>query len=52
MKYHFLFKEQESDIYSKGMNIYAPDIFDAILKFNELLPEIILLAIFTDKFQK
>ena len=52
MKFHFLFKEQESDFYSKGVNIYAPDIFDAILKFNELHPEVVLLAIFTEKLQK
>ncbi len=52
MKFHFLFKEQESDIYSKGVNIYAPNLIEAIFKFNELHPEIILLAIFTDKIQK
>ena len=36
MKYHFLYKEKEEDIYSKGVNIFAPTIIDAILKFEAL----------------
>jgi hypothetical protein len=52
MRYHFLYKEKTEDIYSKGINIYAPNIFDAIFKFNELHSEVILLAIFTDNLKK
>ena len=52
MKYHFLYKEKEENIYSKGVNIYAPTMIDAILEFNKKFPKIVLLAIFTDNFKK
>ena len=52
MKYHFLYKEKEENIYSKGVNIYASTMIDAILEFNKKFPEVILLAIFTNNFKK
>lgn len=52
MKFHFLYKEQEEDIYSRGINIFAPNILSAISKFNELHSDVVLLAIFTDKLKK
>lgn len=52
MKFHFLFKEQESDIYSKGVNIYALNLIEAIFKFNEQYNEVVLLSIFTEKLKK
>ena len=52
MKNHFLYKEKEEDIYSKGVNIFAPTIIDAILKFEENFRKVILLAIFTQDLKK
>ena len=52
MKYHFLYKEKEEDIYSKGVNIYAFTLIDAIMEFEKKFPEVILLAIFTGNFKK
>lgn len=52
MKFHFLYKEKEENIYSKGVNIYAPNLIDAIMEFEKKFPEVILLAIFTNNFKK
>lgn len=47
MKYHFLYRENEQDTYSKGVNIYAVTAIEAILQFDQKFPKVILLAIFT-----
>lgn len=51
MKFHFLYKEKKENIYSKGVNIYASNLLDAILKFESEYPEVILLAIFTENLK-
>jgi hypothetical protein len=52
MKYHFLYKKKEIDIYSHGVNIYAPNLLDAILLFEKDFGDTILLAIFTPELKK
>lgn len=52
MKYHFLYKKNQQDIYSQGINIFASNIIDAILLFEKDYGDYILLAIFTPDLKK
>lgn len=52
MRYHFLYKNKREDIYSKGINIYAPNLLDAVLLFEKDFGDTILLAIFTPELKK
>lgn len=52
MKFHFLYKDEALDIYSKGVNIHASNLLEACMTFEIEYSDKTLLAIFTENMVK
>jgi hypothetical protein len=46
--FHFLYKDENSELYSKGINIPAKDMLNAVELFIALKPEAIILLVYSN----